>query len=61
MMKCPKCGFQPPPPPKGRPRELDYKEAFKLSKRGFTLREIAKLLDVTHSAVSYALNKGSKK
>lgn len=46
---------------KGRPRDLDYTKVSKLTKQGFSLREIAAKLNVTHGAVAYALKKGKGK
>ena len=57
---CPKCGFTPKPAKVGRPREFDHKEARKLKKKGYTLREIAEMLEVTHGAIAHSIKESNK-
>lgn len=57
-MKCPKCGYQPKPKKPGRPRSVDRGQVLALSKQGYSLRAIAKVLGVTHGAIAQIL-KGS--
>jgi len=48
-MKCPKCGFTPK---QGRPRKISRSEVSTHLKYGKTLREIAKLMGVSHGAIA---------
>ena len=59
-MTCPKCGHEFRSPKVGRPRLLDDHRVLSLTRKGWSLAEIADLFNVTRAAIQASLKRSKK-